>query len=207
MALRRVLKNQFNLIHKGQAQAVRGGHGWDRPDVPLSFNPLYVHKRELSIFDTNMWMYDQVYPEYVISYNEIHLVDQWKGLKESFSQSAYWWAMMAMVFGFYFINTTPRQLGIDTNDLKGFLGEYYGQYKKRSGIRSNFLGLDVTGENSIIQPNYDRKNGIRDVIDSLNADAGKRKLINLEAKNFIERVEKECEQRILKKGGATQSHH
>ena len=37
------------LIRKdlAQIQALRGGHGWDRPDVPLNFNPPYKHKREV----------------------------------------------------------------------------------------------------------------------------------------------------------------
>lgn len=55
-----------------------------------------------------MWMYDQVFPEYVISYNEIHLRDQWNGILESLSQSAYFWAIMAFIAGFYYLNASPR---------------------------------------------------------------------------------------------------
>lgn len=47
MAIRRLLKNQMKLATSGHVQTLRSGHGWDRPDVPLELNPLYVHKREV----------------------------------------------------------------------------------------------------------------------------------------------------------------
>lgn len=174
--MRRLLKNQFKAISLANNQTLRGGHGWDRPDVPLDLNPLYVHKREvlspthtracsislsikqsfswdfhshfhssilinliesyacihasialliimhlmdifvplfswitqLSIFDSNMWMYDQVFPEYVISYNEIFLRDQWGAIKESLSQQAYIAVILSVIAGIYYFNAAPR---------------------------------------------------------------------------------------------------
>lgn len=51
MALRRILRNQLSLLNSGKIQTARSGHGWDRPDVPLELNPLYVHRREVDIYD------------------------------------------------------------------------------------------------------------------------------------------------------------
>ena len=43
--MRRILRSPFLL---NSLQTSRGGgHGWPRPDVPLSFNHTYVHKREV----------------------------------------------------------------------------------------------------------------------------------------------------------------
>lgn len=69
-----------DLLHL-KKQTLRGGHGWDRPDVPLSLNYPYKHKREvfylflfkqikISIYETNLWFYDQSQPEYFINNNE-----------------------------------------------------------------------------------------------------------------------------------------
>jgi len=41
----------------------RGG-GHDHPDFP--FAGYYKHKRYISIFDTNMWVYDGMQPEYIV---------------------------------------------------------------------------------------------------------------------------------------------
>lgn len=65
--------------------------------------------------------------------------------------------------------------------------------------------LDVTGENSIIHPVYDRTIGYKAVIDELSEGVNQRNLINLEAKNFVEKVQKECEKRLL--SGHSGAHH
>jgi len=44
MTLLRTIFNRSPLLLK----TIRGGHGWERPDVPLS--KLYVHKRRVSIY-------------------------------------------------------------------------------------------------------------------------------------------------------------
>ena len=36
---------------KNAVAATRSGHGWNRPDVPLSIVPDYVHRREVIIFN------------------------------------------------------------------------------------------------------------------------------------------------------------
>lgn len=55
-----------------------------------------------------MWVYDQVFPEYIISYNEIHLKDQWNAIKETVSQSGYIAAILLMIGVFYYGNAAPR---------------------------------------------------------------------------------------------------
>jgi len=61
--------------------AIRG-HGWSRPDVPLT--ELYIHRRENSIFDCNLWWYDHTAPEYAITFTEMHMHDHFGVLKEWF---------------------------------------------------------------------------------------------------------------------------
>jgi hypothetical protein len=47
MSLARIIRNSKIVNHKFTILAARGGHGWDRPDVPLSIHPSYEHKREV----------------------------------------------------------------------------------------------------------------------------------------------------------------
>jgi len=44
----------FRLFGRSKNLMVKGGHGWPRPDVAISLNPVYKHRRTISIYDTNL---------------------------------------------------------------------------------------------------------------------------------------------------------
>ena len=67
--------------------------------------------------------------------------------------------------------------------------------------------LEITGENAIIHPVYERANGLRGTIDDLSAGVSQRKAINTEAKNFVEKIRKDCEERLLNHGKPAKHHH
>ncbi len=73
--MKRLIKNNILPIRGG-------GHGWARPDPPVPES--YYHKRENSIFDVNIWFYDDTAPEYAISYPEMHVHDHFGVLKDWF---------------------------------------------------------------------------------------------------------------------------
>mmetsp|Transcript_98 Transcript_98/g.87 ORF Transcript_98/g.87 Transcript_98/m.87 type:complete len:167 (+) Transcript_98:249-749(+) len=53
-------------VFNARLPARSGPHDFPRPDPPIPH--AYQHKRVLSIFDTNMWWYDTVAPEYLFTY-------------------------------------------------------------------------------------------------------------------------------------------
>jgi len=62
MALRQLLRRPLLAT-----TFMRAGHGWERPDVPLS-KP-YVHRRRHKIEDLSFQWFDGVQPEYYLSDN------------------------------------------------------------------------------------------------------------------------------------------
>ncbi|EGR31219.1 hypothetical protein IMG5_115520 [Ichthyophthirius multifiliis] len=205
MALRRILNNHFKLALNKQQQ-LRGGHGWDRPDVPLSLNPIYVHKREISIFDNNMWAYDQVYPEYMITYSEMYVRDEWGALKEILYNSTYIVFTLGLIGMFYYFNANYRVGGLDTNSSDSLLlGDFFKQYEKRSATRPNFLRLSCTTENARIYAEYDKNGFLYENFQSNIENINQRKRVNQEAKNFVQKVRKEAIDKV--KNGNMEHQH
>jgi len=88
------------LLRSPKIVSIRGGHGWAKPDPPIT-EP-YIHKRENSIFDSNIWFYDDTAPEYAFSYPEIHMHDHFGVLKDWFYKMPYIFACFAFVSSFYY---------------------------------------------------------------------------------------------------------
>ena len=53
------------LLRRARNPIIRGGHGWDRPDVPLFIT--YEERRKIDIEEVGIWYYCYTMPEYFIN--------------------------------------------------------------------------------------------------------------------------------------------
>ncbi|KRX06275.1 hypothetical protein PPERSA_06246 [Pseudocohnilembus persalinus] len=199
MALRRLLKNS-SKIQAVNAQQIRGAHGWPRPDVPLDFAYTYHHKREISIFDLNCWYYDHTQPEYMFTWNEQHLEDQYGAAQEIAKQSTLLIALMAGLGIFYAIFGNSRVSAVSYH----FFNDQQHKFtldlmNDRKGLKQNWLGLSLTGENGTFYQNYDLKDNVKADLEKKQNDVNKVIKINDEGKIFINSMIESTKQQLASK--------
>jgi hypothetical protein len=172
--------------------------GWDRPDVPLL--TFYTYRRQIGQFESQGWWYDGIQPEFLVNYADQHLHDHWGTLRH---WEDHWIPLLLGIGAIHvFLSVFFPQWEASTYDEHEDLTHPMIQYHKER-INNNqlfnkpsFLGTEGTNADTgvwrhtgpgvlpsgIYEPEY--LEGIRT-----------KRLINVEGKNWITRVEEEVRQK------------
>jgi len=80
------------------------------------------------------------------------------------------------------------------------------QLAARKGLRPNFLGLSINGADGRFHYQYDSASGAMKLINQDLKSIAFRKQVNLEAKSFLEKIEREAEEAV-RNGKSAGAHH
>ncbi|CAD8208826.1 unnamed protein product [Paramecium octaurelia] len=186
--------------------AIRGGHGWDRPDVPLTIG--YQHKRRMDVFDTNLWFYCGVMPEYFINQNEGYLNSAQNAIKYLILDSKYIIAAFAAIIFTYEVFYEARFWNIQPDYLKNPIVSYSRKVQQeRPFLVKHFLDLSITGDMGMQRMTPGEKSFATELLETYEEQNKHIQLMNLEGKTYIERVEAESRQAVARRHGQVEAHH
>ena len=121
--------------------SVRGGHGWDAPHPPVP--SAYDHKRIISIFDSGMWWGCGTMPEYLISYFEMHLHDQYGAGAEILRLGAHTGVFGAALALFFLLTYNDTDYPYETQSVEGFVNAILKEEKERPLAKRNVFGFSM----------------------------------------------------------------
>jgi len=190
-----MIKQFFRSSMVKRATEIRGGGGYPRPDVPLI--EAYHNKRVLSIFETNVWWYDDIMPEYVVSYQDQHCIDHINVFKVWGTIVPVLLLSVGLFTGYFWITKAFKFEG-ENMSHGPHKGISYLEYRAKVRLESkkSIFGFETTNETGIISAVPETPAYLAAKIDEYKKDAEYRGLVNSDGKNFVNRVEGEVRSMI-----------
>eukprot|EP01015_Nassula_variabilis_P000954 TRINITY_DN1051_c0_g1_i7.p1 TRINITY_DN1051_c0_g1~~TRINITY_DN1051_c0_g1_i7.p1 ORF type:complete len:205 (-),score=62.50 TRINITY_DN1051_c0_g1_i7:60-674(-) len=164
----------------------------------------YQHKRILSVWDINLWWYDNVMPEYAFTYQDQHVHDQFKVFTIWGEYSVYILSYLLGFVVFYNVccpwvisspsgydlpQATITQVDTPINDALKRIDE------KRYAAKRSFTGQDITGEDGVFSTTLFRYSKSKEELENAIKLILIKRQINAEARNYVQRIEREVREK------------